>query len=191
MERLHNTALEDTAAVFRSLLIQYVSRYTKEGNAAMIAYADKLPAIRSSNEFLDQLKEFGWLRVDAPPLYDCLESFSGGACPGIDGFLYWSNAKFGLKPVFSITHVMIFRTMHEGQPWVFIAFKQIYADHYIESSLAVAVLAQDSADPANPALWFYISIAPRRMRSAVCLAVLSERSSRAARATQWRPSSTV
>jgi hypothetical protein len=56
-----------------------------------------------------------------------------------ESFLYRSNAKFGFKPVFSITQVLIYRTVREGRPWVFIALKQIYADHYIASSLGVAI----------------------------------------------------
>ena len=103
--------------------------------------------------FLGLVSEFGWLRAEAPPLYECLVAFSGVLCPQIESFLYWSIAKFGLKPVFTITHVMIYRTVRDGEPWVFIAFKQIYADHYFDASLGLAVLAEQSADPANPMLW--------------------------------------
>ena len=47
--------------------------------------------------------------------------------------------KFGLKPVFPSRIMLIYRTAREGRPWVFISFKQIYADQYIASSLGVAV----------------------------------------------------
>ena len=63
------------------------------------------------------------------------------------------TAKFGLKPVFTVTQVMIYRTVRASRPWVFIAFKQVYADHYFDASLGLAVLAEQSAVPTKPALW--------------------------------------
>lgn len=139
--------------LFRRMILQYLTQYLKQGNPAMVIYADKLPAIHSSDEFQSLLKEIDWLNAEAPPLYDCLKSFSGNACPQVRSFLYWSNAKFGLKPVFTVTQVMIYRTVRAGRPWVFIAFKQVYADHYFDASLGLAVLAEQSAGPTNPALW--------------------------------------
>ena len=151
--RRHALGATSTERAFRDLILQYLTQYLEKGNSAMITYVDKLPAIRSSDEFRALLNELDWLSLNAPPLYDCLESFSGNPCPQIESFFYWSSARFGLKPVFSITHVMIYRTVRAGQPWVFIAFKQVYADHYFDASLGLAVLVEQSAGPANPALW--------------------------------------
>jgi len=139
--------------VFRDLILQYLSQYLEQGNSVMMTYADKLPAIRSSDESRTLLHSVDWLSQAAPPLYDCLESFSGNSCRQIESFVYWFSATFGLKPVFSITHVMIYRTLRGGQPWVFIALKQVYADHYFDGSLGLAVLVEQSAGPTNPALW--------------------------------------
>ena len=136
----------------RDLMIQYVTQYLEKGNPAMLTYADTVPAIRSWDEFRVLLQEVDWLSEAAPPLYNCLESFSGKACPQIESSIYWSNARFGLKPVFSITHLMIYRQW-AGRPWAFIAFKQIYADHYFDTSLGLALLVEQSAGPANPVLW--------------------------------------
>lgn len=155
MEQLHAAAGsgQNPSAAFKTVLLDYVRNYLAQGNAAMITYADKLPPISSAEDSRTLLQEAGWLQAEAAPLYSCLESFSGRPCPQIDSFLYWSSAKFGLKPVFSITDVMIYRTQKDSQAWVFIAFKQIYADHYIQASLGLAVLVQESADPAHPQLW--------------------------------------
>ena len=140
-------------SVFRNLILQFVAQYLEKGDSAMITYADKLPAVRSLDEFRALLQEFDWLKDSAPPLYECLESFPGKSCPEIESLVYWSSAKFGLKPVFSITHMMIYRTTKNGRPWVFIAFKQIYADHYFDGSLGLAVVAQQSGGPTDPELW--------------------------------------
>ncbi len=142
-----------TEHLFRDLILQYLTQYLEKGNSGMITYADKVPVVQSSDAFRALLKEFDWLSDAAPPLYDCLESFSGNACPQIESFFYWSSVRFGLKPVFSITHLMLYRTVQGGLPWVYIAFKQIYADHYFDVSLGLAVLVEQSAGPADPALW--------------------------------------
>lgn len=97
------------------------------------------------------------MKTEARPLYDCLASFSGRPCPHIETFLYWSRADFGLKPVFSVTQVFLYRTTRAGQPWLFLALKQLYANHYLDSALSLAVLVQ-SGDAPNPALWIlYVS----------------------------------
>jgi hypothetical protein len=138
---------------FRKVILEYLNRYLKVGNAAMITYDDKIPPIRSLGEFLGLLHETGWLNQTAPPLYNCLASFSGAACPQIDSFVYWSNALFGLKPVFSVTQTMIDQTVRAGHPWVFVGFKQLYADHYFDGAFGLAVLVEQSADSAHPVLW--------------------------------------
>lgn len=153
MERFRDQGQGSLPGLFQEAILQYLTQYRKQGNPAMIVYADKSTSVSSLDEFHTVLREYSWLSVEAPPLYACLDSFAGGACPEIESFYYWSSAKFGFKVVFSVTHVMIDRTMRAGRPWVFIAFKQIYADHYFNASLGVAVLAEQSSAPSNPELW--------------------------------------
>ncbi len=144
----HMTAL---STLFRALILDYVSGYVNKGDTAMVKYVDKTLPVQGSTQFLQLLEEFDWLRDYAPPLYDCLGSYSGSPCPTIERFLYWSTAKFGMKPVLTINHVMIYTIKREDQTWMFIALKQIFANHYFESSLGVAVLLEE-ATPV-PEIW--------------------------------------
>src|SRR6202008_590124 len=145
---LHHSALDDE---FKKLILRYVNRYLAVGNASMITYDDKTAPVRSLHEFRALLHEVDWLNQAAPRLYECLNGFSGAPCPQIDSFVYWSNARFGLKPVFSVTLAMIERAVRGNHPWVFIGFKQLYADHYFDGGFGLAVLV--SSDPVKPALW--------------------------------------
>jgi len=138
---------------FRQQLFDYVIAYLSKGNSALITYADKLPPVRSMDAFLGVQKEFDLLRREAQPLYQCLESYSGQPCPQVDSLLYWSSAKFGLKPVLSVNDMLTYQTVRNGKPWVSIAFKQIYADHYFVASLGVVILVSDSDVPSQPRLW--------------------------------------
>src|SRR6201998_1850510 len=80
-EGLHHSALDDE---FKKVILRYVNRYLAVGNAAMITYDDKTPPVRSLQEFRALLDEADWLNQTAPPLYQCLNSFSGAPCPQID-----------------------------------------------------------------------------------------------------------
>jgi hypothetical protein len=135
------------------VILQYLDRYLAIGNAMMITYDDKIPPVNSLDKFRGLLHEVDWLNQAAPLFYACLDTFSGAPCLQIDSFVYWSNVLFGLKPVFSVTQTMIDQTVQANHPWVFIGFKQLYADHYFDGSLGLAVLLEQSADPANPVLW--------------------------------------
>ena len=135
---------------FRAVLFDYLSRYLEMGTPAMIEYSDTDPPVQTSREFLEILGQFAWLEKDAPLLLKTLRDSLRTARTQINDFFYWSKESFGLKPVVSVTHVLILKTMIDGKPWAFTASKQIYADHYFVASLGLTVLAQESADPANP-----------------------------------------
>ena len=135
---------------FRAVLLNYVSGYMEKGTPAMIEYADTDPPVQTSKEFLEMLGQFVWLEKDAPLLLKTLKDSLRPARTQLNDFFYWSKEGFGLKPVVSVTHVLILKTTIDGRPWAFIASKQIYADHYFVASLGLTVLAQESADPANP-----------------------------------------
>ena len=136
---------------YRNAIFGYVSAYRKRGNSAIIEYGDKFPQVSGLNAFLGLLGEFPWLRPDEPGLYTCLAAYAGKSCPGTEQKLYWSVANVHLKPVFTVDDVLISNNAREAQPSAAIAFKQIYADHYFEAALGVAVLIGDPG--SRPGLW--------------------------------------
>jgi hypothetical protein len=69
----------------------------------------------------------------------------GSDLPGAEEFIYWSKEQFGLKPVVSITHVVIYQPRRFDVPDVVIASKQIFASRYLGGSLAITLGARPSA----------------------------------------------
>lgn len=151
MDLLHDS--HGSQGQFRNLIFEYLSRYLQNGNAAMITYADKRPPVQSADAFRQLLGQFDWLGAYSPPLQTCLQTFSGRPCPQVESVFSWSTAKFGLRPLSTLTHTMIQKSSLAGKPAVFIALKQIYADHYFDAALGLAVLGEDSAEPSHPAVW--------------------------------------
>jgi hypothetical protein len=134
----------------RQLLFEYVERYRTSGNRALLEYAnDGVPVkvedearllVTNSSQILAGLPEFSALLT------------SGAAPPHVDEFIYWSKEQFGLKPVITITHVIIYEPRRENVPDLVIASKQIYASRYLAGSLAITLTAHASS-AASPSFY--------------------------------------
>ncbi len=71
--------------------------------------------------------------------------------PGARNVFYWIKENYGLKPVISIVHGVIYDP--PGQPdRTIVVQKQLYASHYFDGSLAVATLL-DTEDGGRPATY--------------------------------------
>ena len=72
--------------------------------------------------------------------------------PGATDIIYWVNEEYtGLKPVISLVHGVTYADPAQPDRTV-IALKQLYASHYYDGSLALA-LAIDAADAGAPATY--------------------------------------
>ncbi len=134
----------------RKILAEYARDYAEHGNSALLAYRDKKQPVRLQEEFLSLLAESSYLPEYAPRLLDNLIKFPRAGSPEVKSFLYWSKESYGLKPVVSITHAIIYPTEREGRPWCFLASKQIYASHYYEASLGLTIVVEETTEPSRP-----------------------------------------
>lgn len=139
---------ERANALARRLLFDYLKTYLQSGNAALIEYHDGGSAIRLAEEFRSLLEQSKYLIDYAPEFYKYLEEFPKASSPNIEEFIYWSKEKYGLKPVLSITQVVIYKRTLGNRTEVLIASKQLYANHYFEGSLGLTVFVEGSQGPA-------------------------------------------
>ena len=134
-------------SVFRGVLVDYLRRYLAAGNQALACYADESPPVCLARELAELLGEYSLLREYAPVLYERLSGDGQAQKDGPESFLYWSEEKFGpLKPVWTVTQVIIYLEEREGVRWSFVASKQIYANHYFRASLGLTVLVDAGQD---------------------------------------------
>lgn len=148
-------AAKTASGRFRKMLLQRVLSYEKSGNAGLADYADRNPPESLAEISGELLGESSYLGKFAPQLDECLRSFPRCA-PGIGGFLYWSKEKYhsGLRPVISVTQVLIDRVKVGGSDWTWAASKQLYADHYSDGSLGMTLMVE--APPENGRPSFYL-----------------------------------
>lgn len=132
--------------VARSLVLQQVERYVKEGDAALPRFADK------GESPLDVAATFRSLVAASagnigrafPEVYQQLTK----ATVREDDVLYWSieGYGFGLKQFFNVVHTRFF----EVSPQVtVVSTKQLRASHYFEGYLGFAVLADAAEGPGG------------------------------------------
>ena len=136
--------------LLKVMLLEYVRDYLARGDVALIEYNDKAKTVRLAEEQRA-------LKASSSYIYDGLTRFSQyvrgfprSKLANVENTIVWSKVMFGLKPVIAINHITIYKNEKEGGPQVLIASKQIYANHYFDSSLALtAFVSIPGASPGS------------------------------------------
>lgn len=122
---------QQATQLFKTMLLEYVKDYRSRGDAALIEYHDKQNEVRLADEHQALASASGYLS----------EVFAG---PGnaselqpLEELIVWSKIKFGLKPVIAVNHVKIYKRDRKLGPQILAVSKQIYANHYFNSSLGL------------------------------------------------------
>jgi len=140
--------------LLKLMLLDYVRDYLVRGDAALIQYNDKQIPVRVADEHRELSAALGRdLLADIPNYLNGVPP----ELPVVEHALVWSKIKFGLKPVIAINHITIFRREQKSGPQILVASKQIYANHYFDSSLALTVFLNipSAASGAHQSYLFY------------------------------------
>jgi hypothetical protein len=121
--------------LLKVMLVDYVRDYLARGDVALIKYNDKEQEVRLAEEQRDLLAASSYNLLTEVP--KSLKAFSKSELKLVESAIVWSKIKSGLKPVIAFNHIMIFKSEQSMGPQVVIASKQIYANHYFDSSLAL------------------------------------------------------
>jgi hypothetical protein len=141
----------DVSRLAQRLALEYVNGYLEGGNARLAAYRDSSRPTFVGQEFASMIDRMPSLTEYLPELKHYLLEFPNATLPKSDAFLYWQEAKFGLKPTVRITHLVI----AEEPTHVAIASKMLYASHYFWTALELRVLVPD---PSRGQGFWYASV---------------------------------
>src|SRR6266487_1015918 len=86
--------------------------------------------------------------------YQSENQFSEAGLRIVENKIVWSKIKYGLKPVIAINHIMIYIREQKSGPQVLIVSKQIYANHYFDSSLALTAFGSITDDSPKSYLFY-------------------------------------
>jgi hypothetical protein len=142
------TAHADVEALAKRLAFEYVTGYLAGGNARLAAYRDSSRPTFVGEEFTSMVERLPAMTEYLPEMKKYLLEFPKATLPNAHSFLYWQEAKFGLKPTIRINHLVI----SEQPTHVVVASKMLYASHYFWTALELRVLVPDPA--RGKGFWF-------------------------------------
>jgi len=145
----------DLDRIARELALDYVKGYLAGGNDQLAVYRDADRPTFVATEFRSMIDRLPSLAEFLPDLKRYLLQFPQASLPNSESFLYWQQAKFGLKPTVRINHVVIVQEADH----VVVASKMLYASHYFWTALEVRVLL---ADPARGNGFWFVTVSRSR-----------------------------
>ena len=141
--------------LIRKAAVEYVQKYLKKGNNALIVYYDKKNPIHIAEEFQELLNKSQYINSYIPELHKYLEKFPESEPHNVDSVFYWVKENFGGKakrPIININHDVFYRRPGAEKELI-VASKQLYASHYFEAALGLTMMI---GDPENNEPGFYL-----------------------------------
>ena len=148
---------ERASALMREVMLEFVRAYLNGGNSALGDYNDKPYKLNLADEFRSLLQPTAYMYGYGPEFHKYLSEFPNSRSGHVEGFLYWSKEKFGLKPVISATHVAVYRSSPVTDSDILIASKGIYANHYFDASLGMTAFVHRTVSNQSQTYLIYIN----------------------------------
>lgn len=139
--------------LMKIMLLEYVRDYVARGDAALIEYNDKPKEIRLAEEQHALMTASGYVNGFLNKVPHYRKGLPTSELRIVENAIVWSKIKFGLKPVLAINHIIVYKREQETGPQILIASKQIYANHYFNSSLALTAFV--NIPGANPGSYLF------------------------------------
>jgi hypothetical protein len=137
---------DKAGALWRRLLVDYAERYRASG--ALAEYHNREEPLSVAGELgvlFDDSRQFNSI---APEFFTYLRQFPHAKLAGAEDILYWTKDDMGVRPVTSITHLAIYAPPadagHTRRP-ALVGTKQIWATHYVDAGLGLAMIFDDDA----------------------------------------------
>ena len=121
--------------LFRRLIVDRVRAYRAGGHQALGAYIDGRSPEPPDAVFRQLVDRSAWLTTHVPELAAHLLAYPRPAGATFESFLYWSQERFGARPVVTATDVVIHRGTGASAGNAVVVGRQLFATHYMNGSL--------------------------------------------------------
>jgi hypothetical protein len=142
------TATADAERLARRLMLDYINGYLEGGDTRLATYRDSDRPTFVGAEFKSMVDRMPSLTEYLPDFKNYLLNYPKASLPRAESFIYWQEAKFGLKPTIRINHL----TIAETPTSVAVASKMLYASHYFWTAIELRVLVPDPS--RGEGFWF-------------------------------------
>jgi hypothetical protein len=124
----------------RDAIVKYIAAYMKTGDEALVTYNDREQPVSLRQQWREILAASPYFQQYSAPLREYLTQYPRQTLSGAKDVVYWVQEDYtGLKPVLSLVHGVIYQDPARPDRTVVVQ-KQLYASHYYDGSLAVAVV---------------------------------------------------
>jgi hypothetical protein len=128
---------EQVNTAVRRRIVDYVADYMALGDDALVTYNDRSRPVSLKAQWHEMMGNAPYFHQYSPELAAYLTDYPRAALAGGQDVLYWILEDYGMKPVLSIVHGVVYQNP-KAPDRTTVVQKQIYASHYLEGSLAVA-----------------------------------------------------
>lgn len=136
-------------ALARRRLVEYVTAYMSQGNAALVTYNDRSAPVSMKEQWAGLLRNSPNIMTYAPALARYLDGYPAATLAGGTDFIYWAKDVYAGNPVVHADHMVRWENP-QAPDRITIAQKQIYASHYYNGSLAITTIL-DTTTPGAAA----------------------------------------
>jgi hypothetical protein len=136
-----------STVLWHQVLAAHAAAYAAQGRTALPTYVNKHERLSVASEYSQLLARFGFLAAYSPDFHRYIQELGPRLPSGADQMLYWTKEDFGVRPVVRISHQV---TLKLPTGIALVAINQVYADHYLDAALSVAVAMQTSAAGSPP-----------------------------------------
>lgn len=150
-----------SAATWREVLARYAAAYARDGRRALPVFANKREPLSVSTEVAGLVQQARFIGPYAPELLAYMGEFAPPPPGKSEQSLYWSKEDFGIRPIFRISHQVIY--LNPARPSALVVVtNQVYADHYLDAALIVTVAIDTAGGPPG---FYLVSVSRARTRS--------------------------
>ena len=144
-----DAAAEAQRAV-QQAVVDYVTAYLQRGDDALVTYNDSSKPVSLKDQWRGILANSLYFLEYQPVLRDYLTEYPRASLAGGRDIIYWVKENYGLKPVLSIVHGVVYQPPERADHTTIVQ-KQIFASHYYDGSLAVATVigATEAGKPVS------------------------------------------
>ena len=96
------------AGVWREVLARHAANYGERGRKGLPVYVNKADPLNVASELSVLAGSFAFVAQYSPEFYAYLKEFGPSRPVGTDETLYWSKEDFGIRPVFRISHQVLY-----------------------------------------------------------------------------------
>jgi hypothetical protein len=150
LDREDDDFAPDASAIILGWLRDYLVRYRNSEDPALVVFADRREPQPLAAALERLLAGSSAMSEAAPGLHRFLAAGQVHDRSALEESYYWSVEEFGMRPLTTVTHQVIYMPDTSSPSEIWVAQKLLYASHYLQGSLRVARLVEDVGDGGEP-----------------------------------------